>query len=95
MVAFEVETASIAVSYIQESFAMPTESTPFVASPGPEYELPQSDRCNLGSCDAYRRNSHLSISDSHDCIDDSSTEDSQDPISSHDSSKLKRRLTIY
>ena len=94
MVAFEVETASIAVSYIQESFAMPTESTPFVASPGPEYELPQSDRCNLGSCDAYRRNSHLSISDSHDCIDDSSTEDSQDPISSHDSSKLKRRLTI-
>ena len=94
MVAFEVETASIAVSYIQESFAMPTESTPFVASPGPEYELPQSDRCNLGSCDADRRNSHLSISDFHDCIDGSSTEDSQDPISSHDSSKLKRRLTI-
>lgn len=84
MVSFEVEDACISVSYIPESFAMPTETTPFQAKPDSEK--------NRRYQDIPRKDSYMSSSDYEDCESTLSNE-SVGPISSH-SSDLKKRLTI-
>jgi hypothetical protein len=90
MVSFEVGKASIFVSYQPESFSMPTESSPFEASPSPESH--PSTNPNFGS----RRSSDVSASDFFDCMEDDSDQvkqESSEPVSSFDNN-LKKRLTF-
>ena len=91
LVAFEVEKVSIAVSYIPETFAMPTESTPFEASPSADASILRDD--------TRSRQSFMSDSDDYDFENDmdmsqqGSEPGEMGPISSH-TSNLKKRLTI-
>jgi hypothetical protein len=85
MVAFEVEDACIAVSYIPETFKMPSELSPFEASP----QGPTMDKVPSKSS-LSRAVSSMSLSDYEDAESDFSEDG---PISSH-SSDLKRRLKI-
>ena len=87
MACFEVEDASISVSYIPESFKMPSESSPFQPSP----QRSKMDR--VDSHDTMSRStSFMSLSDYEDCESEMSEED-PGPVSSH-TSDLKKRLTI-
>jgi hypothetical protein len=88
MVAFEVEDACIAVSYIEESFQMPTECTVFVADPQAQKMEKEHSRNGLSNA-----MSSMSLSDYEDAESDISETGSDGPISSH-SSNLKRRLKI-
>ncbi|KAL3921405.1 MAG: hypothetical protein SGILL_002764, partial [Bacillariaceae sp.] len=88
MVAFEVEDACIAVSYIPETFQMPTESTVFVADPQPSNMEKVPSRGSLS-----KAMSSMSLSDYEDAESEISEKDNGDPVSSH-SSDLKRRLKI-
>lgn len=92
MAAFEVQVASIAVSYIAESFKMPTESSSFDSTP-----IGNARRSNQFA-DYGRRNSFLSTaSDYYECIDEPPSEtdvDLEAPISAF-SKDLKKRITIY
>lgn len=90
MVAFEVREATIAVSYIHESFRMPSDSMPFDPLPRGKFEpRPSMPR------EASRRSSFVSAtSEFYECVEELS-DDSQStqPISAF-SKDLKKRLTI-
>jgi hypothetical protein len=84
MVAFEVDDACIAVSYVPETFAMPTESSPYWENP------PQKSQQISGAVSTS--GSFISLSDYEDCESFLSHEASG-PVSSH-SNDLIRRLKI-
>jgi hypothetical protein len=89
MVAFEVGKVSIAVSYIPETFAMPTESTPFEPSPSSTEETASRD-------DIQSRQSFMSDSEDYENVlsaDGASDIEKDGPVSSF-TRNLKRRLTI-
>ena len=85
MVAFEIEDACFGVSYIPETFAMPTNSSPFRANP-PTHGESNRDGANSTT------NSFMSDSDYEDCESFLSKEDTG-PVSSF-SNSLKRRFKI-
>lgn len=94
MAAFEVQKALIAVSYIPESFKMPTETSPFDPAPSGK------TRSNKYSDGASRRNSFLSTaSEYHECMDEPLSDvgdddsDSPIPISSF-TAELRKRICI-
>jgi hypothetical protein len=92
MVSFEVKEASVAVSYIPESFKMPTESSCFEASP----KSSKVDATRFSDSSGRRSSILSSVSDYQDCVDESNSEsdkDSSGPISSF-SKDLKKRLAI-
>lgn len=91
MAAFEVQKATIAVSYIPESFKMPTASSSF--DPSPPGTIPLASQFS----ERGRRSSFLSTaSEYHECIEDPSSDGEDDPdhqVSAF-SKELKRRLAI-
>ena len=87
MIAFEVDDAHIAVSYVPKTFAMPTKSTPYWENPPTQNE---SIRDSNGV--VSKSNSFISLSDFEDCESFLSNEASG-PVSSH-KNDLKRRLKI-
>ena len=84
MVAFEVDDVCIAVSYVPETFAMPTESSPYWENP------PQKSQQSSGAVSTS--GSFISHSDYEDCESFWSHEASG-PVSSH-RNDLIRRLKI-
>lgn len=88
MVAFEVDDACIAVSYVPETFAMPTESSPYWENPPQKSQ--QSHTSSSGA--VSRSGSFISLSDYEDCESFLSHEASG-PVSSH-RNDLIRRLKI-
>ncbi|KAG7355258.1 vacuolar-sorting-associated protein 13 C-terminal domain containing protein [Nitzschia inconspicua] len=88
MVSFEVEDACIAVSYIPETFEMPSESTPFEESP---HRTRMNRVASKGSLS--RAVSSVSLSDYEDAESDFCDDGLSGPVSSF-TSDLKRRLKI-
>lgn len=85
MVAFEVDDVCFAVSYVPETFAMPTASTPL-------WENPPKDNRDSSGGPVSGASSFISLSDYEDCESFLSHEKSG-PVSSH-SNDLKRRFKI-
>ena len=82
MVAFEVDDVCIAVSYVPETFAMPTKSSPYCENPPKKNE----------DVNVPRSSSFVTLSDFEDCESHLSNE-AFGPISSH-SNRLIRRFKV-
>lgn len=91
MVSFEVADGTVGVSYIPETFAMPTESSEFKACPQGNDDASDAS-INESNGNALQRESSASIA-FFDCADESPGEKEAFPISSF-SKELIRRLTI-
>ncbi len=87
MVAFEVDDACIAVSYVPETFAMPTKTSPYWENPPTKNEINRDSNKAPSSS-----NSFISLSDYEDCESFLSHE-ATSPISSHNHD-LKRRFKV-
>jgi hypothetical protein len=91
MVSFELADGTVGVSYVPETFAMPTESAVFNANPQGKADI--SDASSNGFTDkAFRRESSASMA-YFDCADESLGKNESVPISSF-SKDVIRRLTI-
>ncbi len=88
MVAFEVDDACIAVSYVPETFAMPTKTSPYWENPPTKSDNDQES----SRAPPSRANSFISLSDYEDC-ESFLSHDAAGPVSSH-KNDLKRRFKV-